>query len=139
MTPSTRITYQRHWHNFSSFATHYRLPQQPASPRTVACFIANLAAASNISAIPVALSAIAFYHKASFNSDPTDSFVIQKIKAGLRKQQPADNRMPITHSILLRILHAVDVTAESSFLSSLLKAMFAAMFHAFLRIGEVTQ
>ena len=77
-------------------------------------------------------------HKASFKTDPTNSFFIEKIKAGLRKTLVADRRIPITHEMLLKILQAVDYTADSKYLALMFKALFSLMFHAFLRIGEVT-
>jgi site-specific recombinase XerC len=86
------------------------------------------------------LSAVAFFHKLMGHPDPTADFMIKRIMLGASKlTKSCDSRAPVTLSILEKLLLSCKQVTDSPYNSVMLKAMFTLMFHAFLRIGEVTQ
>lgn len=50
-----------------------------------------------------------------------------------------DSRLPITPTVLLKIVSAQTLVTESEFNRLLFHAMFVLAFHAFLRVGEITK
>lgn len=59
---------------------------------------------------------------------------------GFRKSKPSsDSRLPITPTILKKIIHALEFSTTSAFTKSLFRAMFTLAFCAFLRVGELTK
>lgn len=72
--------------------------------------------------------------------DTANNFVAKKTLQSLRKLTArAETRLPITPSILKALIQSLDHCGSSNFIKTLLKAMYLLAFHAFLRIGEITQ
>jgi hypothetical protein len=72
--------------------------------------------------------------------DIGNNFVAKKMLQGLRKLTArADTKLPITPSILKALIQSLDHFGFSSFIKTLLKAMYLLAFHAFLRVGEIIQ
>ena len=72
--------------------------------------------------------------------DFSHNFVIKKSLEGYRKQKAkADSRIPITPVILKKLIEALQHMNLPKFTQILLKAMLLLAFHAFLRVGEITQ
>ena len=142
VSPSTSSQYHRAWQSFISFCASYRLESLPAVPSTVALFITFLADASPPSSpatIASVLSAIGYMHKLSSFLDPTQHFVVRKILKGVSNRYGAsDLRVPISPAILSDLIAAASRVSASAYEGKLLSAMFSLMFHAFLRLGEVT-
>ena len=91
------------------------------------------------STISSSLSAISFFHKMLSYRDPTSHFVIKKMLVGTNKlYKSEDTRLPITLDILHKLLDSIHNVTESVYYKCLFKSMYSLMFHAFLRIGEVT-
>ena len=141
MAKSTWSSYSRgveSFHNFRSqvgFDNHW-----PAPVDHVVAFIAHLSlsgkAASTISSYSAAL---AYYHKINGWADPTDNFIVRKLKEGCRRQgDHADVRRPVTVPLLSRMVSALQSVCSSSFEVSLFKAAFVTAFFGFLRVGEFT-
>ena len=59
---------------------------------------------------------------------------------GFKIAKPAcDSRLPITPTILTKLVQALPFTTESHFTKSILHAMFVLAFCVFLRVGEITK
>ena len=85
------------------------------------------------------LSAIAYFHKLYSLPDPTSHFIVRKIVLGASKLRPqCDLRAPITSSILSSLSNSLLFVCDSSYERIMFNAMYTFMFHAFLRVGEVT-
>ena len=78
-------------------------------------------------------------HKSAGFHDPTANYLITKHMRGVAKHHPSvDIRRPLSTHDLQRLVQALPATGCTTFTLALLKAMFALMFFAFLRISEVT-
>ena len=142
VSAATMGQYKRAWNRFVDFAVSIDQQFLPASSQTVALFVAHLVTPPNnslSSSIASSLSAISFVHKILFHDDPCPHFVIRKMLKGLSRQKSSkDSRLPVTPAILHSLVSLCAVVAVSEYEAHMLKAMFGLMFHAFLRIGEVT-
>jgi integrase len=141
LSQSSTEAYRKVWCTFNTFCQDYALSASfPVPISTVALFVAHQFSANYASStITSHLSAIGYIHKLLNLPDPTGSFVIQKMLHAARKIRPAyDTRLPITKSILHRLITALDHTSTSNFRRKTFKAMFLLAFHAFLRVGEIT-
>ena len=71
----------------------------------------------------------------------TQHFLVKKKQLqGFSKVRPSnDCRLPITPSILAKIIEALPSVTTSHFTRILLQAMYLLAFHAFLRVGEITK
>ena len=84
-------------------------------------------------------SAISFLHKPRGMPDPMTSFLVAKFLQGLANTNASqDVRLPITRPILHRMLRALSVMGFSLYKTTLLRAFYLTMFHAFFHIGEAT-
>lgn len=112
----------------------------PATPDTVVLFVVSMLDSGYAPAsVHSSLSAIAYIHKLYSFPDPTTHFIIRKIMQGAAKLHPqADIRAPITLDILAKLCEALPVVANTLYDRKMFTAMYTLMFHAFLRIGEVT-
>lgn len=113
----------------------------PTSANILVLFIVSLLDAGQApTTVLSALSAIAYFHKLYSLPDPTCHFIVKKIVLGASKLRPqCDLRAPITSAILLSLSNALLYVCDSSYERTMFNAMFSFMFHAFLRIGEVTE
>lgn len=141
--PSSVTIYKRAIAYYKLFLSIY-FPQSTVLPATVeklSLFVAfcyhNQLACSTVNTY---MSVISYLHKIGEFHDVTQSFVIKKSLQGLRKMgDKRDTRLPITYSILQQLIASLQHTSSSFFLQILLKAMYLTAFHAFLRVGEITQ
>ena len=91
------------------------------------------------SSIATHLSAVSYIHKLNDWADPCATFLIKKLLSACFKKKPVcDTRLPITKTILSKIVSALNYTVDNKYLMKLFKAMFSLAFHAFLRVGEIT-
>ena len=140
MTAPSRLQYNRTWTKFGAFCKLIGAAAGVPTPIPVMLlFIAHLfnggyAAASIVSAISV----LSYFNKINGFSDPARNFVVAKAIAGVRNARSvADIRLPITESILDRLVQATHVVFNSSYKHIMLKAMMTLAFTAYLRIGEM--
>lgn len=84
---NTRRAYQSHMKAFRAFATSMNVPALPASPETVAAYVAHLCDAGKASStINQAVAAIAALHRWADLDDPTRSALVRSATSGaLRK------------------------------------------------------
>ena len=142
LSPTTWVQYAKVWNDFECFArTVLEIPATlPILPFKAIMFFASLhqrgLAASTIRSSG---SAIAFLHKIRGIPDPMGSFLVAKLLQGLSSGNASqDVQLPITRPILHRMLRGLNVMGFSMYKTALLRALYLAMFHAFLRIGEAT-
>ena len=85
------------------------------------------------------MSAIGYAHKLMGLADPTSAFVVSKLIAGAYRTRPVyDVRLPITVTILNRLVESLEHTTEGPYDRHLYTAMFLFAFNTFARIGELT-
>ncbi len=111
----------------------------PSTVAMVAHYIASLFEKGySPSTIATHISAIAFIHKLISAPDPTASFYVRKLLKGAQNLKTvADKRLPITRTILSKLILALCHTVSSEYNRRLCQAMFILAFHAFLRMGEI--
>lgn len=142
LSSSTRKQYQRAWAVFTRFhATYFHsvYPSLPLTPVTLTLFVSYLHACQLAPATVTSyLSAISYVHKLRGLSDPTKTFVIQKLLTAVNRSRSADIRLPITRSILHQLLGSLQHTNSSASQRTTLSAMFLVAFYGFFRVGELT-
>ena len=112
----------------------------PASIVALAAFVAHLFSQNYAPATLLTyMSALSYVHKLADMADPTQHFVIKKLLAGAQKlAAKPDTRLPITPTVLHKIVDATPFIVSSNYVCYMLQSMFLLSFHAFLRIGEIT-
>lgn len=140
LAKSTHATYMNCVNKFMVFRGNHSMGQSwPVSPQIVISFIAFMSISGWApSTIFTHISAIAFIHKLNFWLDPTDCFVIRKLREGLRRQgRGTDTRHPITYRLLGRLIDILPSVCRSAYEVSLFRAAFLLSFFGFLRVGEL--
>ena len=100
------------------------------------CYLKGFAASTTSTLI----SSLSFIFQLGNYTDITQHFTIRKMLQGFRKSKPSsDSRLPITPTILKKIIHALEFSTTSALTKSLFRAMFTLAFCAFLRVGELTK
>lgn len=85
------------------------------------------------------MSAIGYIHKIQDLQDPTSAFLVSKLVAGAYRLKPVfDVGLPITISILNRLVASLPYITSSPFEKTLYQAMFLLAFNSFARIGAIT-
>lgn len=136
LSNSSRLAYRRSWHLFLEFQqSTIHLP----APITLLCnFIGELFLRGySPASIASHVSAISYVHKLLNYHDNSHSFMVRKLLRGTQMNQAPDTQLPITKSILLRLLDAIQHTVPSFCDRIMLKALFLTAFHAFMRLGEL--
>ena len=112
----------------------------PASVNSLALFISYLSARKFASStILTYVSALSYVHKLGNLPDPSKNFLVQKLSSvHNRLNSTPDVRLPITHSVLHRLVLALSHTNSSAFQRLLYKTMFLVAFYGFFRLGELT-
>ena len=137
--------YKRAWTLLAECMRQLNIPYQgtdslPISVNTLIMFIGYLHYKGYAPAsITSYVSAIGYVHKIKSISDPTTSFVAQRLLAATTKLNPTtDTRLPITLNILRQLLLALHNTALDPYVHTMIRAMFLVAFHGLMRIGELT-
>jgi len=141
LAPSTRDTYKRAWNTFETFCNEVLsvVIRPPLTVTVVSLFIAYLfkkyfAPSTN----STYLSALAYVHKMLSLADPTQSFLVHKLINGTyRLSKSFDSRLPITITIINRILVCIPSVILTKYEQCLFRALFLFAFSAFVRIGEL--
>ena len=144
LADSTKIQYKKVWNEFTLFCSEKLLKSDanlPVSINTLSLFLASLFQKGYAPAsICTYNSAISYFHKLHNMQDPASSFFIVKMLHGARKTRPCfDSRLPITRSILQRLISALNHTCSNPYYQAMYKAMFSIAFYGFLRVGEITK
>ena len=141
VAPGTQAAYKLSWSMFGKFCNPHGLPDTvPISASVLALFIPHIHRARYSPAtVSSHISAIGYIHKLQGGSNPTTTFLVQKLLSACHKlSMQFDLRMPIDKPILSKLLGALDFTVPGKHHRALYKAMFCLAFHTFLRIGEMT-
>ncbi|XP_072019644.1 uncharacterized protein [Amphiura filiformis] len=141
LAPSTWASYRRSLDSFIEFRSQSNLqPVWPVSQYDIVAYISYLSITGWAPAsINSHISALAFVHKVNGWKDPTDTFIIKKLKEGCRRLNTrADTRLPITPAILMRLGQVLPSICNSQFEVLLFKAAFVLAFFGFLRVSEFT-
>lgn len=97
---------------------------------------------TGISASTVAtyVSGLSHTHKLYSMEDNTKSFFVSKLLEGLKRKNPkkSDLRMPISFSVLLKLVCSLPHICQSSYEAKLFASAFSLAFFGLLRIGEFT-
>lgn len=141
LAQSTQVTYNNCVNKFIKFRTNHGLEQVwPVVLQSITTFIAFLSLAGYApSTIFTHIAALSFVHKINSWPDPTQSFVITKLREGLKRQgHQADSRQPITYKLLGKLVGMLPAVCSSQYEASLFRASFLLAFFGFLRVGEFT-
>ena len=142
IAPQTRRTYVRAFRLLTQFVSStFQIDNTlPVSVDTLTFFIAYLhrkqMAASTICTY---VTAIGYINQLAGHQNPTQSFVIKKLLAAVKRgTHRPDSRQPVTPAILTKLVESLIYTSVSYYQRIMLKSMYLLAFHAFLRIGEIT-
>uniref|UniRef100_A0A8W8P4R3 Uncharacterized protein n=1 Tax=Magallana gigas TaxID=29159 RepID=A0A8W8P4R3_MAGGI len=101
-------------HHLSTFIAH--------------CYLKGFAASTTSTLV----SSLSFILQLGNYTDITQHFSIRKMLQGFRKSKPSsDSRLPITPTILKKIIHALEFSTTSAFTKSLFRAMFTLALSTF--------
>jgi len=134
LAPGTWVAYKKCIERFLSFRAQFQLGAYwPASEVHVIAFISFLSIEGWApSSINLHSSAISFVHKINGWVDPTDSFLVKKLKEGCRRQnRHVDSRLPISPEILFNLVRILPSICSSVFEAGLFKAAFVLAFFGF--------
>jgi site-specific recombinase XerD len=101
---NTRTAYANDWQHFQNWCTAHRVASLPASPETVALYIADMAESSKPSTIKRHLASISVAHQAKGLKSP-NSLLVQTTMAGIRRVKgiTKDKKSPVRVSHLLHL------------------------------------
>ena len=136
LSPAARSAYRHSWQLFLAYKSHP--VSLPLHTSDICNFIGYLFEKQySSSSIASHVSALGFIHKILNLPDSNQTFIVRKLLRGCHKLLPAqDTRLPITKSIMQKILSAVTFTVPQFQNQILLQALFLLCFNAFLRLGE---
>ena len=141
MAKSSHATYSSGVNRFGEFRAGLGLNEVwPAPLQHIISFISHLSLERKApSTIDTYVNALSFFHKINRWEDPTDNFIVKKLKEGAKRgNKQADSRRPITMDILGKLVNSLSGLCSSSYEVLLFKASFCLAFFGFLRVGEIT-
>ena len=115
--------------------------QLPITSQNVVLFIGYLSTRGFAPAtITSYTTALGYAHKILDYSDPTSSYIVQKLLSSCNKiHQKVDSRLPITLVILERICSGLNFTVPHFYHRQLFHTMFVIAFFGLMRLAEITQ
>lgn len=137
---STKASYKHSWTLFLQFCHQHHLGDTiPIAEITLCNFIAHMFERNySPASISSTVSALSYVHKIYNLPDATQNFMVKKILYGAHKASKSpDYRLPITTSILGKLLRALEFTVPNYFNRTLLQCIFSVAFHGFFRLGEL--
>lgn len=85
------------------------------------------------------LAAISYYNKVNGYLDVTQSFIVKQMLSGLNRVQfHKDNRLPITITLLHKLLPNLKHVCSSQYEACLFSVAYTLAFSALLRVSEIT-
>ncbi len=141
LSQSSQTIYNASWSRFAAFITsHFDITPLDANSDQLELYVVHLHNLKIKSkTIRSHLSAISFKFQYAKLQSPTDSFCISKLLAGYAKSDPPPKvRHPITSDILKRIISALSRLPFTTHDRIMFTSLFSLMYHALLRICEVT-
>ena len=141
LAPSTQQFYNRAWENFLTFTRLRSIDTDlPLSTDVILYYISYLQLNNkHFQSITPVLSAISYKHKLLDLQDPCKSFRVSQMLTSIKRNSTNnDKRLPITLTLLQKMLSMIYTIGLSDYETILLKAMFTFQFYFALRIGEIT-
>ena len=141
LSSQTQAIYRRHLLELARFTQGMAEGWEflPCKPDVLVLYVqelfqSDMAAAS----IRSRVAAIAFWHRLCRLADPSQDWLVKRALLGVSKLRPqADHRHPVSVSNVQALVDAA-ANVPHAYDALLLRALFAAMFFLFLRVGEVT-
>lgn len=142
LAPNTKKAYSNAYQNFMKFLLKF-YPSVNFTSVTLDMLIIYVSflfnEGRNPNTITSYLAALSYYFKLHGLPDLPSHFLIQRMLRGARRLSAVpDTRCPITFDILKEILRALTNVSYSFYQRKLFYSMFLLAFHAFLRVGEIT-
>lgn len=141
LAPQSQALYRRAFTSLQNFVfnTSHLTTCLPTTVGTLVYFIAHLHQQHMATAtISTYVAAIGYINRLAGHSDPTRYFVVKKLLTAIQRgSYSPDSRLPITPTILKKLVESLPHTAKSQYQVGMLKAMYLLAFHAFLRVGEM--
>lgn len=140
LATNTHIAYKNAITAFDKFRLHHNLGTQwPAGVIQVQHFISScFEKGFSPATIYTYCSGISFFHKINNLTDPTCTFIIQKMLEGCRRSRKQnDNRAPISKDLLTSICVKLSEICSSHYEILLFKAAFTLAYYGLLRISEL--
>lgn len=140
LAPATRATYSRAIKLYKQLTPRSVAQPFPVTQGNYLNFICQLYALKYApSTITTFCAALSYVNKISNAEDPAKSFLIGKLLTGAKKTKPSnDLRQPITLNLLHMLVGAIPAVIASLRTVNMYRAVLLIMFHALLRVGEVT-
>ena len=135
--PSTVQRYQFRCFAFNAFCKQWRVSDLPAKPRVIGWFLVSIfREGKKPSTVRAYLSAIGWSHKIRDLPDPSRSFMLQKVLAGMANASPAEKRVePLTWPRLRKVITILPGKVPL-YQAIMLKAAFLLAYYASLRVSE---
>ena len=140
LATGTWVSYRRCIVNFIEFRSQFGLEDLwPVPEAHILLFISFLSVKNFApSTINSHIAALSFVHNVNGWGNPTDSFLVRKVKEGCRRSnRRSDERLPITPVILEQLIRVLPAICKSGYECQLFKAAFLLAFFGFLRVGEL--
>lgn len=111
----------------------------PVNTATMFLFLVHLVTKGvSGNSLPSYCSAIAYVHKLHAMPDPTEAHIVKKLIVAAKKQQPTPEiRLPITSTILHKLISVLQWQCSYFYDQSMIQSIFLVAFHGFFRIGEL--
>lgn len=141
LAKSSHVTYRRGVDSFDIFRSDMGLAKVwPAPIQHIISYISFMSIEGKApSTIDTYVSAVSYVHKINGWDDPSQNFVIQKLREGCKRQDKrVDHRRPMTITILGQLSANLYVVCNSSYECCLFRAAFFLAFFGFLRVSEFT-
>lgn len=141
LAPSTIQSYSHHLSEFQSFLLSRGItPNYPQDETVIMSFLLKKKQQNILySTLQGYVSAVAFAHKIRGLRDPTSTFFFRKFMQGLKRiSHIAQQLQPISFSMLRELESLVPSLHTDYYTKTLLRALMSLMYHACLRISEVT-
>lgn len=138
---STLESYSLGLQRFDSFRLQYSLIKNwPPNVEHIVQFIAMLSL-SGLSHATARLyvAGIGFHCKVQGHEDVTKHFLVAKVLEGLKRSNAClhDRRLPVTVSMLVKVVSKLPAICSSSYESKLFAAAYCLAFFGFFRVGEL--
>lgn len=137
---NTQMAYKNAISAFNKFRSHHNLGcQWPAAVIHVQYFISScFERGFSPATISSYCSGISFFHKINNLSDPTSTFIIQKMLEGCRRSRKHhDNRAPISKETLNKICSKLPQICSNQYETLLFTAAFTLAYYGLLRVSEL--
>jgi integrase len=109
--PNTRKAYRADWSDFEVWCKHYARPSLPATPETVAYYLADQSQYLKVSTLERRLATISEAHKAAGLEPPTRHVQVRLVWAGIKREKgtaQAHMKPALTRHLRAMVAHLPD-------------------------------